>query len=139
MARSDFSSRFAHLDTDVAKERDGVEAGIEGSDIVVMVRRAGGRNYGFEKHASTVREKWKRTHGTKPLAGEDLRTFNRDVFAHCIAGWNEDAVGMPYSAEAARELIELESVYEKVLEVSSAWQNYRKAALDLSKEIAGNA
>lgn len=139
MARSDFNSRFAHLDTDVTKEREGVEAGVDGSDIVLMVRRAGGRNYGFEQHAAKVREKWKRTHGTKPLVGEDLRTFNRDVFVYCIAGWNEDIVGAPYTADLARELIELEAVYEKTLDVASTWQNYRKAALDLSKEIAGNA
>lgn len=131
--------KFAHLDTDMTLEREGVEAPVPYSDIVLTVRRAGGRNYGFERHRDEVAKRWRKTHGSKPLAGEDLRNFNRDVFAYCIAGWNADVVGEPHSAEAARDLIELEAVYETTVTTAAAWDNYRKAALEDAKESAGNA
>lgn len=138
MSRS-FTSRFAHLDTDITLEREGVPVPVGDSGIVLIVRRAGGRNYGFEKHTEKVRKDWKRTHGTKPLVADDLRNFNRDVFAYCIAGWNDDVVGEPYSADAARELIEMEAIYEATLNTASTWESYRKAAVEDAREIAGNA
>ena len=130
--------KFAHLDTDVTLEREGVDAAVGESGIVLKVRRAGGRNYGFEKHRDDVAKRWKKTHGSKPLSGEDLRNFNRDVFAHCIAGWNDDVVGESWSVEAAREMIELEAVYETVVNTAASWDSYRKVAVEDAKAIAGN-
>jgi hypothetical protein len=139
MAKNDFTSRFAHLDTDITLERDGVPRPVGDSGIVLILSRAGGRNYGFEKHRDEVAKRWRKTHGTKPLSGEDLRAFNRDVFAFCIRGWNDDVVGTAWSDSAARELIDLEEVYETVLGCSPAWENYRKQVVDDAKDIAGNA
>lgn len=138
MSRHGFASKFAHLDTDSQLECNGVSAPVPGSDIVLLVRRAGGRNYGFEKHREEVSKSWKKTHGTAALGGEDLRRFNRDVFSHCIAGWDESVVGAPWDADAARELIDIESVYQTVVTVSGTMENYLKGRVADAKEKAGN-
>lgn len=132
-------SKFNHYDTDPEKERNGVPVTVSDSGVVLQVRRAGGRNYGFEKHRNAVVERWQKTHGRGQLSGDDNRAQQRDVMVHCLCGWNEDVVGVPYSEEAAREALEIEAFFQIVMVTAFEWESYRRDKVADAKDAVGNA